>query len=483
MRIESKTSLRALLGASLLALAGLTQAAATITIVNANAPGVGFNDPTPVAPIGGNPGTTLGQQRLNAFQYAASVWGSQLNSSVEIKILATFEPLSCTASSAVLGSAGPRSVESDFPGAPVPGTWYHIALANKLAGTDLFPAAFDSPSGGGAEIRARFNSRLGLFANCLPGSPFYLGLDANHGTAIDLVTVLLHEFGHGLGFSTVTDSSTGNYLADQPSIYDHFAFDNTQGRNWVQMSAAERKASAINPRQLVWTGANVTGAAPSVLASGTPQLQINAPSSIAGVYLAGAADFGAAPSSPGVTRQVMPVVEADNLGLACTALDATNRAAVANRIALVLRGSCPFTVKAANVQAAGAVGMIVIDNVAGGPPAALGGADPTITIPAMRVTLADGLKLLQGMTLTPGNRSSGVVARIGLNPTQLAGADPAGRVMLYTPNPFQAGSSVSHWDTSAKRNLLMEPAISADLTHSVIAPNDLTLQMLKDIGW
>ena len=34
-------------------------AAATITIVNVNGPGVGFNDPTPATPVGGNPGTTV----------------------------------------------------------------------------------------------------------------------------------------------------------------------------------------------------------------------------------------------------------------------------------------------------------------------------------------------------------------------------------------------------------------------------------------
>ncbi|HEY9066249.1 MAG TPA: PA domain-containing protein [Burkholderiaceae bacterium] len=483
MRTEScKAFLRGVVGAGLLAAAGLASAAATITIVNGNAAGVGFNDPTPVAPLGGNPGTTLGQQRLNAFQYAASVWGSQLDSSVEIKILATFEPLTCTATSAVLGSAGPRDVEADFAGAPVPGTWYHVALANKLAGTDLFTAAVD-PSGGGAEIRARFNSRLGLFANCLPGSPFYLGLDNQHGNAIDLVTVLLHEFGHGLGFSTVTDGTTGAYLAGLPSIYDVFAFDNTQAKSWVQMTDAQRAASAINPRQLVWTGANVTTAAPNVLSFGTPQLQVNAPSAIAGLYLAGAASFGAPLAYPGLTRQVMPVVEAGALGQACAALDADNQRAVAGRIALVLRGTCAFVVKAANVQAAGGVGMIVVDNVAGGPPASLGGTDPSITIPAVRVTLADGVKLLSGMTLTPSNRSSGVVARLGVDPSQLAGADTLGRVMLYTPNPFQPGSSVSHWDTGASRNLLMEPAINADLTHFVSTPYDLTLPMLKDIGW
>ena len=47
----------------------------TFTIVNNDGAGEGFNDTTPVAPIGGNPGTTLGQQRLNVFQAAANVWG------------------------------------------------------------------------------------------------------------------------------------------------------------------------------------------------------------------------------------------------------------------------------------------------------------------------------------------------------------------------------------------------------------------------
>ena len=60
--------------------------AATIVIQNNDAAGVGFNDPTPVAPIGGNPGTTLGQQRLNAFQFAANIWGATLNSSSPITV-------------------------------------------------------------------------------------------------------------------------------------------------------------------------------------------------------------------------------------------------------------------------------------------------------------------------------------------------------------------------------------------------------------
>ncbi|MCZ8073491.1 MAG: peptidase, partial [Paucibacter sp.] len=59
----------------------------------------------------------------------------------------------------------------------------------------------------------------------------------------------------------------------------------------------------------------------------------------------------------------------------------------------------------------------------------------------------------------------------------------AGRLLMFAPNPYQGGSSVSHFDTSATRNLLMEPAISADLTQSPLVPQDLTFKLLQDIGW
>ena len=61
----------------------------------------------------------------------------------------------------------------------------------------------------------------------------------------------------------------------------------------------------------------------------------------------------------------------------------------------------------------------------------------------------------------------------GLNGTLLSGpalqrgAAPLGRAMLYAPNPYQGGSSVSHFDVTCTPNLLMEPAINADLTSSI----------------
>ncbi|MCB1052334.1 MAG: hypothetical protein KDC71_17160 [Acidobacteria bacterium] len=43
-----------------------------------DAAGQGFNSTTPATPVGGNSGTTLGQQRLIALQYAAQLWAKEL---------------------------------------------------------------------------------------------------------------------------------------------------------------------------------------------------------------------------------------------------------------------------------------------------------------------------------------------------------------------------------------------------------------------
>src|SRR3954467_9014466 len=92
------------------AAAGQARAAATIVIQNNDSPNVGFNDPTPAAPVGGNTGTTVGEQRRNAFQFAANVWGATIKSDVTITIGASWSSLSCTSTSATLGSAGSQGI-------------------------------------------------------------------------------------------------------------------------------------------------------------------------------------------------------------------------------------------------------------------------------------------------------------------------------------------------------------------------------------
>ena len=221
---------------------------ATITIVNNDAAGEGFNDPTAVAPEGGNTATTRGAQRLNVFQAAAAIWGNYLDSSVNIQVRSQFDPQTCTSTSAVLGSAGTRTVHMDFSGSALPGTWYHQALANKYVGYDLTPTE---------DINATFNSNLNGNAGCLGGRRFYLGYDnATPSQTINLLVVLLHEMGHGLGFSSFANGQTGALFNGSPDVYTSNMFDATTGKFWNSMTDAERAASAINANNVMWDGSN-----------------------------------------------------------------------------------------------------------------------------------------------------------------------------------------------------------------------------------
>ena len=82
------------------------------------------------------------------------------------------------------------------------------------------------------------------------------------------------------------------------------------------------------------------------------------------------------------------------------------------------RGACTFTVKAANVQAAGAIAMIVADSAPGRPPLPLGGTDPTIGIPTVNLEPPDPRKLLPpdgvyAAIVTVGKREAGSGKRYG----------------------------------------------------------------------
>jgi hypothetical protein len=420
------------------------------------------------------PGTTVGQQRLIAFQRAASLWAARLDSAVEIRVSASFPALTCTATQAILGSAGTTSIFAFGPGSPtiIPNVWYPVALANKLTGVDLF-----DPN---AHIVARFNRNVGV-GTCLPGTSWYYGLDANEApNQFDLVAVVLHELTHGLGFSQFANTSNGTRILDLGDVYAAYLLDTTTGKTWNEMTNAERAASAINTRRLVWNGSQVHADAPSVLQAGTPQLQVTSPAAIAGIYPVGTATFGPQLTAAGVAGQVAQALDpADGAGPsttdACSPI--TNGATVSGRIALVDRGTCGFTVKVKNAQNAGAIAVLVADNVAGSPPANLGGTDPTITIPAVRITLANGNAIKAQLA------GAAVLVQLAVDPALLSGADALGRLYVNTPNPVEPGSSVSHWDPLTFPNQLMEPAINSDLTHSVVPPRDLTLSLLRDIGW
>jgi len=113
-----------------------------------------------------------------------------------------------------------------------------------------------------------------------------------------------------------------------------------------------------------------------------------------GAVTPGGASFGA--TNFDVTAQV--VLANDGVGDTSDACEALS--GVTGKIVLADRGTCTFVTKAHNAQAAGAVGIIIANNVAG-PPPGIGGTDPTSVIAVQSVSLADGTAVKASLAAGP----------------------------------------------------------------------------------
>jgi Zn-dependent metalloprotease len=130
-----------------------------------------------------------------------------------------------------------------------------------------------------------------------------------------------------------------------------------------------------------------------------PQVVINSPASLAKTCVAGPAAFGPRVTHEGITSDIVQALdEANPAGQSttdgCTAL--TNGAAVSGKVALVDRGTCPFTVKVKNAQDAGA-SAVLIGNINSGGQFSPPGADATITIPSVGISQANRDRIVGGL--------------------------------------------------------------------------------------
>ncbi len=271
-RIESsRTNLwlaAPLLGVILAAVAA-PAGAVQIIVTSTNTGDDGFNDDTPVAPVGRNPGTTLGEQRYYVFQYAAEAWGLRLRGNVPIIVSASFDDLQGDEFGAILGQAAPTTVHRDFPGVAKPETWYVAALANQFRGSDLNDRVpNDCPiellGDQCPEIQSQFNSEVDGDL-VLGGLGFYYGVDGNSGGDIDFLSVVLHEIGHGLGVLDLVDPNTGQmYFNFQDAYIDNVEDRNINPKQMSRMSDVQRQRAIVDNTALVWAGPAVIDAAETI---------------------------------------------------------------------------------------------------------------------------------------------------------------------------------------------------------------------------
>jgi hypothetical protein len=193
-----------------------------------------------------------------AMNRAALIWSTLLNGDRPVIVHACWYS---SLGANVLGQATPSNVYQDFTNAPQSNTRYPVALANQLANTDL--------NGGTPEIGASFSAAF----------TWYYGFDGNlpvdifgNPTAVDFLSVALHEIGHGLGFSGGTNWDNGaapnecngtagnGCVTNPPNAYDRLVQSGGTAIVGGFTSPSAALGNALIGNALTFNGPTATGA-------------------------------------------------------------------------------------------------------------------------------------------------------------------------------------------------------------------------------
>ncbi len=148
------------------------------------------------------------QEAKASFQAAVEIWEYLIDSDIPIYIQATW---SSSLDDNVLGSCGATYFGHNFEGALQKDTYYPIALVEKLLREEVTNES-------DPDMAARFNSKIN----------WYYGTDGNPPfNKYDLISTVLHEIGHGLGFIGFMDKNglVGSYdgFGDhEPTSFDRY---------------------------------------------------------------------------------------------------------------------------------------------------------------------------------------------------------------------------------------------------------------------
>ncbi|MBC5835086.1 T9SS sorting signal type C domain-containing protein [Flavobacterium sp. F372] len=169
-------------------------------------------------------------------------------------------------------------------------------------------------------------------------------------------------------------------------------------------------------------------------------------------YVTSLASFGdPIPSSPIISAQIALVNDGTApTDDACSLLPANS---MAGKIALIRRGTCTFESKVLQAEAAGAVAVIIMNNVAGGGVLGMADSGLGVTIPSLMVSKEDGDLLVAGLSgaigtfnpTLPGQfNGNGVVNVQLINDIAIKNNGGVSEIYAAVGDGFGSGSYLNH---------------------------------------
>ncbi len=272
------------------------------------------------------------------------------------------------------------------------GAEYTVTRGNNVnAGLDLTPPngndAGSQPDGGAGlnfDFPVDFTQDPTTYQPAVVTNLFYWN-NAYHD--------IVYQYGFDEASGNFQENNYGNGGAGSDEV-------NAEGQDYSGTNNANfsTPADGANPRMqmYIWT--------PPL----TVTVEVLTPASIAGIYYASKANFGPDITSEGVTGTV--AIAVDGVGAdpndACEVI--TNPAEIAGKIALINRGNCNFDAKVQRAETAGAIAVLIVNNVDTRPNTMGGSAAVTITAAHIYRSLGISMTNEIGNNVTVNIRDDGL---------------------------------------------------------------------------
>ena len=176
-----------------------------------------------------------------AFNAAAFLLGTYFNFAYDVNVLAAWVDLSSVPN--LLGEGGPSTMCAHPDSAHYPFVLVPAALYRQLTGGDCVGLT------SGVHVELQVNSE--------PSTPWYFGVEGLPPVnRIDLVTVVMHEIAHGLGFLSGVAGSGAQYpFAPYGFVFDWYVFYTNGIAGWPTSFASPVSDPCISNPLLLSNGA------------------------------------------------------------------------------------------------------------------------------------------------------------------------------------------------------------------------------------